>query len=181
MHRQYLDKFQEALESDRAMTAAQARSLYRVTAKAAREAGAYVITRTVKEHCNSNRNHTVRFLTHDPKVAKYDGNRLRHLAGTVALRQQLDVHPSRWVSDAGAALATFVPDAVWESESGRVAVEYDAGSYSRETVMEKGRAFMEFEGGQVWGVASEGRVPFVVATLREAGVVNVRVLHAPWV
>lgn len=181
MHRQYLDRLEEALESDRAMTAAQARSLYRVTAKAARAAGLHVITRTVKEHCNSNRNHTVRFITNDPKIAKYDGNRLRHLAGAVALRQQLDVHPSRWCSDAGAAAATFVPDAVWESGRGRVAVEYDAGSYSRETVFEKGRAFAEFEGGQVWGVASAGRLPFVREVLREAGVAGVRVVHAPWV
>lgn len=181
MHRQYLDRLQEALESDRAVTAAQARSLSRVTTKAARQAGLYVITRTVKEHCNSNQNHTVRFITHDPKVAKYDGNRLRHLAGTAALRQQLDIHPSRWLSDAGAAAATFVPDAVWESPAGRVAVEYDAGSYSKETVMAKGLAFAEFEGGQLWGVASAGRVPFVVAALREAGVSNARVVHAPWV
>lgn len=180
MAAQRLLRLREALQSDRAMTNRQARSLYRVTRKEAASNGILITTKTVKPSAYSNEYLTIPFLVADEAVARYSGPQLRHLAGVVELRRQLGIAPSAWSSEAAAPLATFVPDAVWRSEKGLVAIEYDAGSYSADTVRNKGEAFQEGYARQVWGVALKDRVPFVRGLLEEKGVTNAEVRFAPW-
>ena len=53
--------------------------------------------------------------------------------------------------------AVTSPDATWRRGVDTWAVEFDAGAYSRVTLLEKVRAFRAGFDGQVWAVSSEGR------------------------
>ena len=170
----------DALRVDVAVTEHQAREHYGVRARDVRQAGGFVARRMVKERIWSKKATWVGFVTLDRDVSRYEGHRLRHLAGTAAIRQLLEAPVSAWRSTAAAEAATLVPDALWDSPIGVTAIEYDAGSYKRATVLEKGTVFSEHPGGQVWGVVSEKRAEHVRALLSSVATNRVIVLYAPW-
>lgn len=103
---------------------------------------------------------------------------LRHLAGVAEMRLRLGVPPDPevWRVSHRRVHPVEEPDAVWLAPEGPVAVEYDAGAYSRGRVQAKGQAFALRFVGQVWGVPIPGRA----GTLRGLLPASSRVLLAPW-
>jgi len=113
-----------------------------------------------------------------PELASLSLSALRHLAGVAEMRIRLGLppDPSVWKASFARFHRVEEPDAVWFTPSGPVAVEYDAGHYSRRLLMEKHRAFALRYVGQVWGAP----VPKRAQTLERLLGGNVRVIVAPW-
>jgi hypothetical protein len=113
-----------------------------------------------------------------PEVAGFPLTALRHLAGVAELRLRLGVppDPEAWRVSRKRLHPVEEPDAVWFTPEGPVAVEYDAGGYSRARVRAKGEAFARRFVGQVWGAPVPERVAYLKALLPGG-----RVLEAPWV
>lgn len=119
----------------------------------------------------------VAFYAH-PRVARYPLTALRHLAGLAEMRLLLGLPPDSevWRVSYRRMHPVEEPDAVWLTPEGPVAVEYDAGAYSRERIRAKGEAFARRFVGQVWGVPIRERV----ATLKRLLPPGSRVLCAAW-
>ena len=80
---------------------------------------------------------------------------LRHFAGIAEARQHLQADARDWQVMQHAAQTS--PDASWQRGIETWAVEFDAGAYSRATVLEKAQAFRAGFDGQVWAVSSSQR------------------------
>ncbi len=102
---------------------------------------------------------------------------LRHLCGVAEVRWQLGQALRSWDAT-GAAVSGWSeqPDAIAETSRGLLAVEYDAGSYSRRQVSRKAQTFHATYGQQVWGVPHAARARWLRASLPSDG----EVLVAPW-
>ena len=120
----------------------------------------------------------VRFVTLERKYARLPVSAVRHLAGVAEMRKLLAAPRSEWHSEAGTSFASEQPDAIWKSEQGDVAIEYDAGSYSSKKIRQKIYTFRRFE-GQIWGSSSQRRVEHLERFLQEAGETNPPIF-APW-
>ena len=79
----------------------------------------------------------------------------RHLAGVAEARHHLQADARDWQVIQHAAQTS--PDASWQRGIETWAVEFDAGAYSRATVLEKAQAFRAGFDGQVWAVSSSQR------------------------
>lgn len=172
----------EALAVDVVVSVAQARAMYGVQRAELANEGAFFAWHGVRSGTRARKRVTVEFVSLEARVGQLRVMQVMHFAGTAALRHVLGVEPSAWGSKAGAFAASFRPDALWHHPDGLVAVEYDAGSYSRKTVRQKLVAFDggEFTGGQVWGTVTPARARFVEGVASELGIERVRVLPAPW-
>lgn len=105
---------------------------------------------------------------------------LRHLAGVAEMRYRLLVTDARqWRVSLERKHDFHDPDAVWIRDSRWIAVEYDAGGYSRERLEQKISGFRSIygHGAQVWGCSSQARVPVVKRLLEPHGGA---VFYAPW-
>lgn len=113
-----------------------------------------------------------------PEVASLPLPALRHLAGVAEMRIRLGLppDPNLWRVSFARHHRVEEPDAVWFTPSGPVAVEYDAGRYTRRLLTEKRRAFALRYAGQVWGAPVSERVETLKSLLGE----GVRVIVAPW-
>ncbi|MDM7324926.1 MAG: hypothetical protein P3W93_008120 [Thermus sp.] len=118
----------------------------------------------------------VRFVVW-PRLASLPLTTLRHMAGVGEMRLLLGVDPRDWRVYHRQVHPLEEPDAVWFTPNGPVAVEYDAGGYSRHRVRSKGEAFRVRYVGQVWGAPVEERVKTLGALLPP----GTRVLLAPWI
>lgn len=118
------------------------------------------------------------FVTLERKVARYPAASLRHLAGVAEMRKLLGAPGEQWHSEASTRFASEVPDAVWVSPEGDIALEYDAGSYSASKIMSKAFAYKRYE-GQIWGSPSRRRVTHLETLLQEVGEFTPPVF-APW-
>ncbi|THF87851.1 hypothetical protein E7T09_01025 [Deinococcus sp. KSM4-11] len=129
--------------------------------------------------------HHVTFLCRDARVAAYDGDLLRQLAGTAALRHHcgagwgtwtvrahdgaVQLSPDRWLS-----LPT--PDAVWtcwaDGEVDHWWVEYDAGSHTTAVLAERLLSYAQPQRRgdvprpQLWGTGSEARTRRILTLAR---------------
>ena len=99
----------------------------------------------------------VMFIGLSSKVRRLEGSSLRHLAGIAEMRRILKADTDHWTSLAAARRQPRMPDALWETAEGLVAVEYDVGSYSPTQIRDKARSFRRYV-GQVWGAPSQDRV-----------------------
>jgi len=106
------------------------------------------------------------------ELANADDGLVVHAAMVGEMRRVLGVLPEHWRP----ANATRVdegglePDAVWDSDRGRIAVEFDAGRYPRKRVEVKLRHYGERYDGQVWGVLSRERIGYVQNLAQKLGV-----------
>ncbi len=119
----------------------------------------------------------VRFFVHQ-SLHHLPLTALRHLAGVAEVRLRLGVAPDPevWRVSRKQVHPVDEPDAVWLTPEGPVAVEYDAGGYSRTRVRAKGEAFALRFVGQVWGTP----IPQRVRTLEGLLPPSARVMLAPW-
>ena len=122
----------------------------------------------------------VTFVCTSRRVAKRQGRKLQHLAGLTEMRHLLGARTETWVSYADASHGVAEADGEWDSPDGRIAVEYDIGSYSTAYILEKAHS-LERKGYTrlVWGCPSERLVKSRQKTLSEIGL-EARVLYAPW-
>ena len=120
----------------------------------------------------------VQFVTLERKVARYPAASLRHLAGIAEMRRLIGAPREQWCSEASKRFTSEMPDAVWASPRGNVAVEYDAGSYSPSKIASKALAFKNYE-GQVWGSPSRRRVAHLTALLQNVNEFTPPIF-APW-
>ncbi len=109
---------------------------------------------------NPNSEQHTRFYLARKTLANHDANHLAHLAGTAEIRHQLGVKAGAWTAEFRGALVAEIPDAEWTQPDGEViAVEYDSGAYSMDTVLRKVRSFRKREYQDiVWGTPSKTRV-----------------------
>lgn len=124
---------------------------------------------TRREVALSHRSRTaqpVTFLCADSETATLETWQLRHLAGLFAARHRLGVPGADWRVTAfgraerdrdGRWLPDCIPDAIWEADWGRIALEYDAGSHRLETVSEKARVYANNYDQQLWLAATAER------------------------
>jgi len=121
--------------------------------------------RTVRQVC----------IVHTPRLpATPEG--LRHACGVAEVRRILGAPPGLWRVIAPQAVGdTGEPDAVLQMGHTLTAVEYDAGSYTREQVLRKARAFAQRYDGQVWGAPTRRRAEWIRSLVPDAEVVC-----APW-
>ena len=119
----------------------------------------------------------VRFYVHE-SLRHLPLTALRHLAGVAELRLRLGVPPDPevWRVSLKQVHPIDEPDGVWLTPRGPVAVEYDAGGYSRDRIRAKGEAFALRFVGQVWGAP----IPERVRTLRGFLPPLAQVVVAPW-
>ncbi|WP_135230377.1 hypothetical protein [Deinococcus fonticola] len=109
----------------------------------------------------------VSFLTLDRRLAQQADSRLAHRAGTGCMRHLLDIppDPERYRAEFRGLIKLESPDALWTAEDGaELALEYDNGTYSRDTIQTKLTTFSERGFRTVWGV-SHARRQRVLTTL----------------
>ncbi len=81
--------------------------------------------------------HTRFYLARKPLAGREAGF-LAHLAGTAEIRHQLGVRTRAWTVESRGAFMVEIPDAEWTQPDGEViAIEYDSGAYSIDTVLRK--------------------------------------------
>lgn len=110
----------------------------------------------------SYRTHTVWMVCDSPSLIHQTDDCLRHAAGVAELRHLLGALPQNWQTYSQPSH----PDAVWHSPQGPVAVEYDYGSYSPQTLRRK---MADFGRQQVWGAPAATRVKRLQEALGDRG------------
>lgn len=175
-----LDELYADLEVDRVIPAPMAFRLYRVTQKAAGSVGIRVVRRSLERSAELAGAFGVSFLTFEDALAspRYGAPRLRHLAGVTAMRHAVNAPVALWRNRGGALGRGRQPDGFWESATGVVAIEYDAGGYDNDEVIMKGGSFDRQYVGQVWGAATPARVEKLRRLLEPYD--SAEVVLAPW-
>lgn len=107
-----------------------------------------------------------------PTKQSFADFRLKHLAGTAEMRLALGASPKDWRVFGGTNQE--IPDALWSTPKGLVAVEFDGGFYALSTIKQKALAFSKYA-KQVWG----GVNPLHLSRL-QAAVGNAQVVLADW-
>ena len=122
----------------------------------------------------------VTFICGYRRIVKRNGRKLQHLAGLAEMRHLLGAQVDDWASHADASHGVAEADGEWRSSVGRVAVEYDIGSYSTSYILTKAYS-LEHKGYHrlVWGCPSERLVRSRQETLGKLNM-DVQVLYAPW-
>lgn len=88
----------------------------------------------------------------------YTNSQIVHLLGVAELRLMVGAHLQDWKSEANLLGRSLLPDALWQTTAGVVAVEFDTGTYHSKTVQNKLAAFGQSYAGVLWGSTSEQRV-----------------------
>jgi hypothetical protein len=110
-------------------------------------------------------------------VKDIQATQLRHLAGTAAMRWQLGAQGEAWHNLGVRVGDVTKPDAIWETGSGDVAIEYDVGGYSPlQIAIKRGRFELKYQ-RQIWGTPLELRAKRIRAKLKGSPGV---VLVVPW-
>lgn len=132
------------------------------------------VVRDVGVTASTRRPSRVTFLT--TSLTRLGGTQLREYALLAEIRAVLKVGVGSWESphvDPDRLLfrgGTSEPDALWQPRHGPwVAIEADAGAYSRKRVQAKAAAFAEVFHKQIWGCPSERRKESLEKWLREVG------------
>jgi hypothetical protein len=173
-----ISKLSDAVGVHRAVTARLVQHRYGVSAKQAQQHGMFVARTMLTDTAGATRLHRVTFLCATTGIANAQSATLRHYAGLVALHDHVGASLTSW-RVTSVAEGYQIPDAVWSHEAGLVAVEYDAGEYSRKRLFEKARNFALHYTYQIWGTASEARVGVIERVLTTLGVPG-KVYFIPW-
>lgn len=91
-----------------------------------------------------------RFYTLESCVKDLHPNVIRHLVGVAQMRRLLNAPSEAWTVEGG---GDDRPDARWQTDTGVIAVEFDAGSYSPQQITRKAFSFRHYD-KQVWGSSS---------------------------
>lgn len=141
------------LETDLALSERQVVRHYGLTLEACRESGLIVQSVFVAPTVHRKATREVNFVLLE--LRDFAPFELRHLAGIAETRHRLQADPRDWQVIQHAAQTS--PDASWQRGNETWAVEFDAGAYSRTTVLEKAQAFQAGFDGQIWACSSNTR------------------------
>ena len=97
-----------------------------------------------------------KIYTLSTKVTRMQSGMVLHLLGTAEMRHALGAGVEDWSSSAHRLGQTLIPDALWTTEHGEVAIEFDTGTYRYSLIDKKMRAFEKYA-GVIWGTPSEQR------------------------
>jgi hypothetical protein len=148
-------QLERALTCDLALTTSQVARFYGLQPQALEPAGFTLTTHALAPTARS-RDSAIRDVTFVTlKADARAGHAMRHLVGVAEVRHRLRALAHDWrVQEYGAIIT---PDAVWQRDSHRIAVEFDASRYALATVHEKATYFRNAFDGQVWAVSSAER------------------------
>lgn len=164
----------ESLACDKALSLRQFRRRWPGVDPAGLE-GVVLVEHTINE-ATWRRKFRVAFVALEEAAALPDFA-LRHLAGVAEMRYALKARCEDWYSDAARVHLDATPDAVWYTQEGPCAVEYDLG-YARADIRRKHAGFSRMYARQFWGVAIPSRLNHLKRLLPQEP--RVRVLLAPW-
>jgi hypothetical protein len=153
---------EKALEVDLALSERQVWRHYGLNLGQCEQAGLSITRALIAPTAKMRHPREVAFVSLEPQTRV--GFELRHLAGVAEMRHSLYAAPEDWQVIEHAAITS--PDAIWYQDLETWAVEFDAGSYSLRTVLEKQQHFRAAFDGQVWGVASEARAATLYSVLK---------------
>lgn len=177
-----LEHIHTALHCDLALSEGQLLRHYRVVPS--EKERALLGLRTVRAVLNltyhANQSVEVYFYTPYLWITRIAPHLLRHLAGVGQMRYMLKISPHQWRTDTDRIHFRETPDACWYSNTGPVAIEYDAGSYTLALLQRKVRTFTRRFTGQYWGVPSEKKAASLRQKLAGFGLDPKYVLVAPW-
>ena len=171
--------FLAALATDQLLSVGQLERHFSMTEADARRLGVRVFVVATSETKGSTKQTKYPFVIRKGRHAPGDGATVRHITGAAEMRYRLGAPHDSWVSDAGRKWAKHRPDATWTTLEGLIAIEYDAGSYDPETIINKLTSFKSGYAGQIWGTPSQPRVEHIKKMARNI-VPDLRVIHAPW-
>ena len=141
------------LETDLALSERQVVRHYGLMLEDCFEAGLEVQSVLIAPTVHRKATREVNFVLLEPRdFAPFE---LRHFAGIAEARHHLQADARDWQVMQHAVQTS--PDASWQRGNEMWAVEFDAGAYSRATVLEKAQAFRAGFDGQVWAVSSSIR------------------------
>ncbi|MBZ9715765.1 hypothetical protein [Deinococcus multiflagellatus] len=166
-----IERAHEALACDGVMTEGQLKRHFKLEAEDL-PAVPFVQDLARPVHMRPNLEVPVRFLLATRTMGQAEVPHLAHRAGAGELRHQYGVPPSACEvvrpSRGTVRRRAEEPDAIWQrADGGRVAVEFDTGSYVRRVVEEKRDSFRQHFQGLVWGVVSERRQATVSSWLTQ--------------
>jgi hypothetical protein len=165
--------------ADGVLSAGQLRRHYRCTIKQLRQHKIKIATVPVTATRYATRVHKVRFATLEKRLLSLPGTGLRHLAGLAELRHQLEAQPETWSRSEGLSNGKGRPDALWQREDLKLAIEFDAGGYSEKKIVKKMLAFRAWSDEQVWGSASHTHARLIERCARKT-FTPARVLVVDW-
>jgi len=177
-----IDELVSDLLVDKVISAGRARRHYGVNLAAAKRASLLLLKRHIPYSRTSRKAKQVTFLAVDRFYWQTSGNQLRHLAGVTALRLDNDVPVDSWLNEGGLPFSTGIPDGIWlrpEAPNGAWALEYDAGSYTTDMIIEKAKTYANTYPKQIWGVAVPARVKRIAYALAIENI-PARVEYSPW-
>ncbi len=154
---------EQALTVDVALSERQVARHYGLSLEACRKAGFEIQTVNVAPTARMKVTRAVNFVTLE--TLELPAFEFRHLAGIAEMRYQLGAKLEEWELIHHSDHTS--PDAIWQRGLETWAVEFDAGSYSQKTILEKVRSFRAGFDGQCWAVASEARARFLSRVLLE--------------
>jgi Replication-relaxation len=154
---------EQALTVDVALSERQLARHYGLSLEVCRRAGLNIQTVNVAPTARMKVTRAVNFVTLE--TLEIPAFEFRHLAGIAEMRHQLGAGLEDWTLVHHTDHTS--PDAIWRRGLETWAVEFDAGSYSQKTILEKVRSFRAGFDGQCWAVASEARARFLGGVLLE--------------
>ena len=164
-----------ALRVDKVLSVPQVRRHYRILKKDLPPSYGSFASH-VKDTYYAERVRKVSFVSLEGSSRRLSANDLRHLAGIAEMRHALGAASQSWSLHPRGE--TAVPDALWTLDGEKVAVEFDAGSYSRERIVYKAQAYGRFA-AQVWGSSSQARLGFLQSVLGDLDI-PATFIYAPW-
>ena len=175
-----LAKLEHDLQADKAITLAQLRRHYGLLLGELSQKKIFTAEHSLSPTKGSSSPTLITFVCSTRRVARRQGRKLQHLAGLAEMRHLLNACVEDWISHADASHGVAEADGEWSSSEGRVAVEYDIGSYSTDYILTKALS-LEVKGFDrlVWGCPSERLVKSRQETLERVGIPT-EILYAPW-
>jgi Replication-relaxation len=155
--------FEQALMVDVALSERQVARHYGLSIEACRKAGFEIQTVNIAPTARMKVTRAVHFVTlENLEIPAFE---FRHFAGIAEMRYQLGARLEDWSLVHHSDHTS--PDAIWRRGLETWAVEFDAGSYSQKTILEKLRCFRVGFDGQCWAVSSDARARFLSGVLLE--------------
>jgi hypothetical protein len=144
---------ERALETDLVLSERQVWRHYGATLEDCERNGYAVRSVLVAPTVHRKATRPVQFVSLEPQTL--EDYELRHLAAVAEVRHVLRADPRNWRVVQHAASTS--PDAIWRHGLETWAIEFDAGAYSRATLLEKARSFRARYDDHIWAVASVSR------------------------
>jgi hypothetical protein len=154
-----LERARQALATDTVLSAAQLLRYYGLRATEL-HGWAHVHALQHPVHSRYGLDVAMSLYLASPRLQYAHDNVLAHRAGLAELRHQLGApaNPDVWEVEPKSNLSYEQPDAIWTTDQGEIAVEFDTGSYAMRVVENKRETFTD-RGfiRTVWGVTSHTR------------------------